>query len=158
MKTKPLFLFLVFTLLLVTSVVTSQSSSIIEAKSGPAAFGQGEFTFQNELISFSFEAHANQKNHARGRAVFNNLTTETQVVVKINCLRVDSFEAVMTGTVLHSDDPDFPKSTDVIFAASDGRGIHSDTITPLFESPFFDCNTGSSPLTIFQVDGIVIQP
>jgi hypothetical protein len=158
MNTKSIFLSLVFSLLVTTSVATTQPSSVIEPKTGPAAFGQGEFTFNNELISFSFEAHANQKTHARGRAVFDNLSTQTQVVVKIDCLRVDSFEALITGTVLHSDDPDFPKLTDVIFAASDGQGIRPDTITPLFVSPFPDCNTGASPLTIFEVDDIVIQP
>ena len=158
MNTKPIFFSLVFSLLVATSVATTQPSPVIEPKTGPAAFGQGEFTFNNELISFSFEAHANQKRHARGRAVFDNLSTQTQVVVKIDCLRVDSFEALMTGTVLHSDDPDFPKLTDVIFAASDGRGIRPDTITPLFVSPFPDCNTGASPLTIFEVDDIVVQP
>ena len=73
-------------------------------------------------------------------------------------MRVDSFEALITGTVLHSDDPDFPKLTDVIFAASDGQGIRSDTITPLFVSPFPDCNNAAPPLTMFEVDDIVIQP
>jgi hypothetical protein len=109
MNTKSIFLSLVFSLLVATSVATTQPLSVIEPKTGPAAFGQGEFTFNNELISFSFEAHANQKNHARGRAVFDNLTTQTQVVVKIDCLRVDSFEALMTGTLLHSDDRIFRK-------------------------------------------------
>jgi len=150
MNTKPIFLASVFSLLVATSIAMP--------KTGPAAFGQGEFRFNNELISFSFEAHANQNRHARGRAVFDNLSAQTQVVVKIDCLRVDSFEAVITGTVLHSDDPDFPKSTDVIFAASDGQGIRPDTITPLFVSPFPDCNTAASPLTIFETDDIVIQP
>ena len=70
MKTKPLFLFLVFTLLLVTSVVTSQSSSIIQAKSGPAAFGQGEFTFQNELISFSFRGPREPEESCAGTGSF----------------------------------------------------------------------------------------
>lgn len=157
MNSRPVFLSVVFTLLAATNVVTTQP--VIESQTGPAAFGEGEFTFNNALISFSFEAHANQKTHARGRAVFTNLSAQTQVVVKIDCLRVDSFEAVMTGTVLHSDDPAFSKSTDVIFAASDGQGIRPDTITPLFVSPFPDCNAGASPLTIFQVDDdIVIQP
>lgn len=134
------------------------SSLVCRSQNRPAAFGQGEFTFNHELISFSFDTHANQTGHARGRAVFENLSTQTQVVVRIDCLRVDSFEAVITGTVLHSNDPDFPKSTDVIFAAFDGQGIRSDTITPLFVNPFSDCNAGASPLTIFQVDGIVIEP
>ena len=92
MNTRSIFLSLVFTLLVAANV-----SSAIEPKTGPAAFGQGEFTFNGELIRFSFEAHANQKNHTRGRAIFDNLTNQTQVVVKIDCLRVDSFEALITG-------------------------------------------------------------
>lgn len=155
MYTKPIFLSLVMSLL-AASIAMIQPLPLIET--GPAAFGEGEFTFNHELISFSFEAHANEKRHARGRAVFDNLSTQQQVVVKIDCLRVDGFEAVLAGTVLHSDDPDFPKLTDVIFAASDGLGIRPDTITPLFVNPFQDCITGSSPLTIFATDNIVVQP
>ena len=159
MNTKHIVLSLVvFSLLVATSVATTHRSSLIEPQNGSAAFGEGEFRFNNEAISFSFEAHANKNGHARGRAVFENLSTQTQVVVKIDCLRVDSFDALITGTVLHSDDPEFPKLTDVIFAASDGQGIHPDLITPLFVSPFPDCNTAAPPLTIFQVDNIVIQP
>lgn len=158
MNTKPIFLFLLLSLFVATSVVTTQPSPVFKPKTGPAAFGQGEFTFNNELITFSFEAHANQKGHARGRAVFDNLSTQTQVVVKIDCLRIDSFEALITGTVLHSNDPDFPKLTDVIFAAFDGRGIRPDAITPLFVSPFPDCSSAASPLTIFEVEDIVVQP
>ena len=151
MNTRTIFLSLVFTLLVAVNVSTTQT--------GPAAFGQGEFTFNGELIRFSFEAHANQKNHARGRAVFDNVTNQTEVVVKIDCLRVDSFEALIMGTVLHSDDPDFPKSTDVIFSATDGQGIRPDTMTPLFVSPFPDCNTAAPPLTRFDVDNSIdIQP
>ena len=157
MNTKFIFLSLVFILLVATSS-TTQPLRVIQPKTGPSAFGQGEFSFNNELISFSFEARANQKRHARGRAVFDNLSTQTQVIVRIDCLRVDGFEALMTGTVLHSNDPDFPKLTDVIFAAFDGQGIRSDAITPLFISPFPDCNTGAPPLTIFEVDDIVVQP
>ena len=151
MNTKLFFLSLVFSLLVTTSVATT--------KTGPAAFGQGEFTFNGELISFSFEAHANEKRHAHGRAVFDNLSTQTQVTVRIDCMRVDGSGAVITGTVLHSDDPDFPKGTDVIFAPFDGQGgLHPDTMTPLFVSPFPDCNDAAPPLTFFVVDDIVVQP
>jgi len=159
MKSKIIFPFLVFSLLVATSVATTQPSSAMET--GPAAFGHGQFQFFADLISFSFEAHANEKRHARGRAVFDNLTTQTEVIVKIDCMRVTGGEALITGTVLHSDDPDFPKSTDVVFAAFDGRGFSPDTMTPLFSNPpFSDCNDphASPPLTFFQVDDIVVQP
>jgi hypothetical protein len=150
---------LLLSLLVATIIATTQPSSAIKPETGPAAFGEGEFRlFNNQLISFAFEAHANEKRHARGRAVFDNLSTQTQVVVKIDCLRIDGFEALFTGTVLHSDDPDFPKRADVVFSAFDGQGIRSDTMTPLFLSPFEDCNSGASPLTIFQVDNIVVEP
>lgn len=157
MNTRQIFPSLLLSLLVAAIVVTNQSSAIA-TENGPAASGHGEFIFNNELISFSFDAHANQKRHARGRAVFDNLSTQTQVVVRIDCLRVDSFQALITGTVLHSDDPDFPKLTNVIFAASDGQGIHPDFITPLFISPFPDCNSGAPPLTMFEVEDIEIQP
>ena len=159
MNSRFIFLFVVFSLLLASSVATTQPSSAMET--GPAAFGHGEFQFFGDRISFSFEAHANEKRHARGRAVFDNLTTQTQVIVKIDCLRVVAFDALMTGTVLHSDDPSFPKSTNVVFDAFDGRGGFPDTMTPLFANPpFQDCKdpNASPPLTFFQVDDIVVQP
>ena len=55
--------------------------------------GQAEFAFFNgvatEHWSYSFDVTANERRRARGKAVFNILEnlTETQVVVKINCLR-----------------------------------------------------------------------
>ena len=58
----------------------------------------------------------------------------------------------MTGTVLHSDDPEFPKRANVIFAAEDNSAffpVRPDHITRLsvFEG---DCNTGVFPLTVFS--------
>ena len=159
MNNKPIFLFLVFSLVVAACITTTQPSSAKE--SGPTASGHGEFNFNNELISFSFEAQGNEKRHGRGRAVFDNLTTQTQVIVKIDCLRVIGSDALITGTVLHSDDPDFPKSTDVVFDAFDGQGNSPDTMTPLFANPpFQDCKDphASPPLTFFQVEDIVVQP
>ena len=74
--------------------------------------------------------------------------------------------AVMTGTVLHSDDPDLPKRAPVIFAAQDNSNspvIRQDIITPLFINFFAahgDCSEGGEPLTMFQVgfDAITIEP
>ncbi len=158
MKSKYVFVSLVLSLLVTTSIATTQTSSAMVPKTGAAAFGHGEFTFNNELFSFSFDAQANEKRHARGRAVFDNLSAQTEVVVRIDCLRVEGFTASLTGTVLHSDDPDFPKSTDVIFAAFDGQGSFPDIVTPLFVSPFPDCNEAGVPLTMFPVDEIVVRP
>ena len=74
--------------------------------------------------------------------------------------------AVMTGTVLHSDDPDLPKLAPVIFAAQDNSNspiIRPDIITPLFINFFGangDCSEAGEPLTMFQVpfDSITINP
>jgi hypothetical protein len=161
-------------LLLATTIATTQSSSATAPDHGPSAFGQGGFTFfngfRNEAWSFSFEATANKNDQARGRAIFGILDnfTETHVVVKIDCLNVQSSfgigNAVMTGTVLHSDDPDFPKRANVIFAAEDNSGsstIRPDVITPLFVIPFVegDCRNIGQPLTMFQIspDAITIE-
>ena len=142
-------------LLVVSAIATSQSSSAIAREHGPSVFGAGGFTFNFEQWEFSFSVQSNKNGKARGRAIFENLSAETRVVVKIDCLRVDSSEALLIGTVLHSDDPDFPKSTNVIFAAIDGQVL--DTITPLFVSPFPDCDTAAPPLTMFQLSGDAIQ-
>ena len=158
---------LLLTSLIIIVVATTQPSSAIAPDHGPSASGNGAFNFftlpHTERFSFSFDARANKNGHATGRAEFNNLTDQTHVVVRINCLNVDSGTAVMSGSVLHSDDPDLPKSTNVIFAAIDFElfpFFGSDMITPLFAAPTgFDCNDGP-PLSIVPVEGggINIQP
>jgi hypothetical protein len=150
-------------LILVTIVLTTATSAAIVTEQGPSASGAGMFRFRNlngqtEIWSFSFETTANKSGQARGRAQFDNLTTQTQVVVRINCLRVDSPFAIISGRVLHSDDPNLPKRANVIFAASDGElrptgGV--DTITPPFFFPG-QC-TETEPLTILPVENGIIQ-
>ena len=149
-------------------VTTSPSAATTLADHGPSAFGSGQFRFRDpstaqlELWSFSFEARANKQGHAAGRAEFENLDAQTQVVVRINCLTiVDSIFAVMSGRVLHSNDPNLPKGTTVVFQASDGQllpvpGI--DIITPPFQS-FGDCHDGQ-PLTMLPVENgnVTIEP
>ena len=162
-------------LILAVIVATTSTSAAIVPEHGPSAFGAGLFRFRSplsdrtELWSFSFEAIANKNGQTRGRAQFDNLTAQNHVVVRINCLSVssafDTTFAVMSGKVLHSDDPDLPKLETVIFAASDGPVppiSSSDTITPLFvlvPSVGQDCHD-TQPLTILPVEegDIQIQP
>ena len=158
-------------LILAAIVFTTQPSSAVAPDNGPSASGQGEFAFFNgtrtEQWSYTFDVTANKNGNARGRAIFDiteNLT-QTQVVVKVNCLNVTGstgfVEALMTGTVLHSDDPFYPKGENVIFAAvdSDLPTFYFDLITPIFAFEG-DCHEGSSPLTLFQQspDAIHIEP
>jgi len=149
-------------------VATTSTSAAIVPEQGPSAFGFGLFRFINpgtergETWRFSFEAFANKNDHARGRAQFDNLTAQTQVVVRIDCLRVESGFVVISGIVLHSDDPNLPKSTEVLFGASDAELTtfpNFDSITPLFSFPGIGCQD-AQPLTILPVqDGeIVIEP
>ena len=142
-------------LLAATIIAPTQPSSAITPDHGPSAFGQGQFRYFTELVDFSFEVRANKNGNAHGRAVFEYLSTQTRVVVKIDCLRIDSSDALMTGSVLQSDDPDFPKSTNVVFAAIDGET--QDYITPLFMTPFSNCSEGGYPLTMFPLSADAIQ-
>ncbi len=149
-------------LILAAIVFTTQPSSAVAPDNGPSATGQGEFDFFNgirtEHWSYTFDVMANKSGHARGRAVFDiteNLT-QTQVVLRVNCLNVVGStglaDAIMTGTVLHSDDPAYPKGENVIFAAVDNSAFPTfrvDLITPLFVFEG-DCHEGASPLTLFQ--------
>ena len=160
-------------LILAALLATTRSSSAVVPDHGPSAFGQGEFVFFNgvhgERWSYSFDAASNKNGQTRGRANFDIVENfiQTQVVVKIDCLNVTSepsgiLTAVMTGTVLHSDDPNFPKRANVLFVAEDHSalpGVHSDIITPLSVSGG-DCHTGAIPLTFFQQDpdAIHIEP
>src|SRR5829696_4494870 len=98
-------------LILATIIGSTSTSAGVTPEQGPSASGAGFFRFRDpttaelELWSFSFESSANKNGQARGRAQFENLTAQTQVVVRINCLRVDSPFAILSGRVLHSDDP-----------------------------------------------------
>jgi hypothetical protein len=149
---------------LLTTASMPLSSSAIAPEQGVSARGEGEFLFftrfPNELFHFSFDVQANKHGNTHGRAEFDNLTANTQVVVKVDCLRVDFNEALMTGTVLETNDPGFPKHANVVFGATDGQlfpPFRSDSITPLFVNPPFEnCHDGAPPLTIFDV-GDTIQ-
>lgn len=173
MKRKPTFPSLVIPIFILASVYVTSTLAAILPEHGPSASGAGLFSFRNhlgrtEMWSFSFEAIANKNGHTRGRAQFDNLTAQTQIVIRINCLRVtsevNSAFAVIGGTVLHSDDPNLPRLQNVLFAASDGPlspVSTSDTITPPFPFPFaeLDCHD-TQPLTVLPVeDGdIKIEP
>lgn len=153
-----------------TLLVTAAPPAAVRPDHGPSAVGAGLFRFRNfigqtELWSFSFEAIANKTGQTRGQAQFDNLTAQTHLVVRINCLSVtagiNSSYAVIGGRVLHSDDPNLPKLENVLFAASDGPLppiASSDTITPPFPFPFtdHDCHD-TQPLTILAVEDGDIQ-
>ena len=159
-------------LILAALIVTTQSSSATVKDNGPSAFGQGSFAFFNGLHTeqwgYSFEAAGNKNGQARGRATFDILenSIQTHVEVKINCLDVgvspELASALMTGTVLHSDDPEFPKHANVIFAAEDSLvpELHPDIITRLFVFEGGDCHSGAFPLTFFEQpsNAIHIEP
>lgn len=166
-------------LLFATTIAATQPSSATAPDNGSAAFGQGSFEFFNpfrqvpqfEHWDFSFDAAANKKGHARGRATFNILTAltgQSQVVVKIDCMNVQESSgitsATITGTVLHSDNPNYPKGAEVIFGADDGSlsTFPFDIITPIFVIDGFegDCHDHAPPLTMFQLnpDAITIEP
>ena len=166
-------------LLLAITMATTQSSSATAPDNGSSAFGQGGFNFlvfrdvpRVENWGFSFDVMANKKGNARGRAIFDISSGQdhTQVVVKINCLEVrgssGAASAVMTGIVLHSDNPNYPKRAEVVFAAEDNNNspfFHFDIITPMFvifEGFEGDCHDIGPPLAMFQqgIDAITIEP
>jgi hypothetical protein len=117
-------------LILAAIVAPTHSSSAVVPEQGASAFGQGEFSFFNlEQWRYSFDATANSNGQARGRATFDivkNLVP-TQVVVRINCLEVVGSSgfatAFLSGTVLHSDDPEFQKHANVVFLAEDNSAL-----------------------------------
>jgi len=160
-------------LVFVALFATAQSSPAVVPQKGPEAFGEGRFSFQREVINFSFDAKAtrNEKAHGQAQFTFINSVSQTEVTVRINCLNADSdsISASISGVVQHSDDPDYPKNATVLFAVIDksnfpvpSSGI--DQITPLFVisldpvSPDFNC-TNLFPLTILDIEGnITIGP
>jgi hypothetical protein len=169
MNLKRVLSFLVIFLLLAV-FTTPKPSSATKPDSGPSIFGEGTFTFRNpiamrtEHFEFSFDATVNKNGKGRGHAQFNNLTAQTEIEIKLDCVTLTEGEAVMSGRVQHSDDPFFPKHMRVVFAAIDGSQLpfpFADRITPIFEAFVFpenDCTGG--PLTILPLDSgdIVVQP
>ena len=171
MNLKRVLSFLVITLLIAV-FTSSQPSSATKPDTGPSIFGEGTFTFMNpiamrtEHFEFSFEATVNKNGKGKGHAQFNNLTTQTEIKIKLDCVTLSQADAVMSGRVQQSDDPDFPKHMRVVFAAIDGTQIpvpFADRITPIFGASIFpdlenDCTAG--PLTILLLDSgnIVVQP
>ena len=114
---------LLLSLFFVAIVVTTPSSSAVVLQNGPEAFGEGQFSFQREQINVSFDAKANKNGNAHGQAqfTFTNSSSQTEVTVRIDCLNADaeSISASMSGVVLHSNDPDFPKHAPVLFGVVD---------------------------------------
>ena len=151
--------------LLVASLVIfgpTRSSSAIAPDQVPFARGAGEFIntspFRPGVYEFSFDAVGNKNGRAHGRAVFDNLTAQTHVEIRIECLTVDSGNASITGTILHSTDPELPKGTAVVFGAVDDRDEpFLDIITPAFPTPEPGCGNFLFPLTFFQISGDAIQ-
>lgn len=64
---------------------TAQSSSAVVPQKGSEAFGNGQFTFQRELIDFSFDARANEngKSHGQAHFTFTSSSGQTEVTVRI---------------------------------------------------------------------------
>ena len=161
-------------LLIAISLITTQPAPAVAPDRGASAFGEGAFSFFNgfrlEQWSYTFEAVTNPKGQVHGRAFFEiadtSIPTVTHVVVKINCLNVQgspgNLSASITGTVLKSDDPEFPKHANVLFGAEDNSGssiLLTDVITRLFVFEG-DCNDGAFPLTAFNqsLESIHIEP
>jgi hypothetical protein len=156
----------VLTVLLITITLGStQPVSAVAPDHGISARGTGDFFnfLTREGFHFEFDVQSNKNGNAHGRAEFDNLTAGTQVIIKVRCLNGDASSAAITGTVLRSDDPDFPKHTSVVFAAIDGQSFGGiDRITPLFPGPDpkDDCLNAPFPLTLFELPGgsIEIEP
>lgn len=161
-------------LIVASMFASTQSSSAVVPDHGPSAFGEGAFSLPTgfggiENWTYSFDVRANKNGQARGRAVFDLLhnSIQTQIVVRINCLEVISSSgfatAFMSGTVLHSNNPEFPKLGNVIFGADDSSGsptVFPDIMTRPFRFEGVDCHDNLFPLTFaFQPpDAIHIEP
>jgi hypothetical protein len=144
-------------LFLVTIVATTQPSSAIAPDKGPNASGEGQFTFFSEPIDFSFHVKVNKNGKEKGWARFDNLSDQTHVVVKIDCVSIRPGVATMSGTVQQSDAPALPKDATVVFTATDEHSLFGDRITPLFVTPE-DCQFDVLGLSLLAFGDIRIEP
>jgi len=122
MKFKSAFLPLLVLSLIIFASTQSTSAVAPKTDNGASARGSGGFTNigpnRPGVYEFSFEAFANKNGHAHGRAIFDNLSAQTHIEIKIDCLTLaDSSNASISGTILHSTDPELPKGTNVLFGA-----------------------------------------
>lgn len=158
----------VFTLLVVflfgTLAVTTERAAPLAFVS--SASGEGSFLFGQDEYAFSFNATATSatSTSGKGTAEFDNLTTQTSVTVKLNCVKIAGAEAVMSGKVVETTDPDFPKNSNVVFGAIDGVlspiPFFVDRMTPLFvRNPGINCNDGLPlPQLVPEEGGVTITP
>ena len=144
---------------------STQTSSAIVPDNGPSVTGAGEFFNPSPpragLYEFSLDVSANKHDRAHGRAIFDNLTAGTHIEIRVDCLN----GSTLTGTILHSTDPQLPKGTGVVFAAEDNSSLpfpFPDIISLVFPkfNPEGDCHDNSPPLTFFFLpgDAITFQP
>lgn len=158
---------IVFTLLavfLLATLVTTSGPSAAAAADASTASGSGSF-FHLEEVAFSFNATVNAgTTSGKGTAQFDYLGSQTQVSVRLNCVKIIGSEVTMSGKVVESDDPDFPKNSNVVFGAIDGAispiPFFVDRITPLFvRNPGINCNDGLPlPQLVPEEGGVVIIP
>ena len=164
MKFKSAFLPLLVLSLIIFASTQSSSAVAPKTDNGASARGSGGFTNigpnRPGVYEFSFEAFANKNGHAHGRAVFDNLSAQTHIEIEIDCLTLaDSSNASISGTILHSTDPELPKGTNVLFGAVDDDLIFHDIITLAFPTPNGESSCGEFlfPLTLFPLAGDAIQ-
>ena len=164
MSTKTVFTILGM-LLLIPLALNMQQSSANAAAFASSATGSGSFLFSGEEYAFSFSATVNSgTSSGKGTAQFDNLSAQTSVSVKLNCVKISGAEVVMSGKVVDTTDPDYPKNSNVVFGAIDGVlspiPFSADRITPLFvRNPGINCNDGLPlPQLIPEEGGVVITP
>lgn len=159
----------VLAVILITNLAFTQPSSALAPELGPSASGAGEMSLpQFMAIRYSFDVRANRDGNAHGLAEFAylNLADGTEVLVRVwvRCLEVNSFDAVMTGIVIRSEDStNFPVSSKVIFGAVDNDlnpEASADFITPLSLFSDGDCHSGVTPLPRIKqpLEAIHIEP
>lgn len=153
----------VFTLLVVFLLATLASTNVRSAAMADStAAGLGSFFFGGEEVAFSFDAMSSGGTAGKGTAQFDYLGSQTTVLVKLNCVKIDGSEAVMSGKVVETSNPDFPKNANVVFGAIDGSlspiPFFVDRITPLFvRNPGINCNSGLPlPQLVPEEGGVVI--
>ena len=164
MSTKTFFTIL-GVLLLIPLALNTQQSSANAAAFASSATGSGSFLFLGEEYAFSFSASVNSgTTSGKGVAQFDNLSAQTSVSVKLNCVKISGAEVVMSGKVVETTDSDFPKNSNVVFGAIDGPlspiPFFVDRITPLFvRNPGINCNDGLPlPQLVPEEGGVVIVP
>ncbi len=138
------------------------SAAVVQSATGSGMFIQflngGEFS-----RTFAFTAQTRADGTTTGQAELVNRFSGARIHIAIDCLSVALTTATMSGTITHSNNPNFPVGLGAVFSVTDnGEGANSppDTVSLVsfdIPSPAFACTSFAVPPPFVPITGGNVQ-